>query len=324
MTMKTCSGVLGFHGSLAGGCLVLAALLVSGCVEDVDSAVGAAGNVGTAGSAGAGSPVAGSGGAPSSGAAGSGTVSSSGAGGGGGAGAYANDATFGTGSVCPAPASALITDFTYVPPATDAGEPNTTGVAFGDFTTAFSGSTFVYPNAGTYAVSSDVTDDNWHMSGSLGDYSGFGVTFNCSRFDASAYAGIAFTIQGSVPLGNTVTLSVGTAENQITHLWLNMYGMPLPNPPAAPNSGRCVPASLNQYDGSCGSPTFTVPVTVEPTEIEVTWAQLTGGRPAAAVNPSEITGIAWNFPPPGGAGTNNPTPYDVDLIIDNLRFLPAP
>jgi hypothetical protein len=218
----------------------------------------------------------------------------------------------------------LITDFTYVPPASDAGMPNTTGAGFGDFTTTFSGSTFVYPNTGSYAVSSDVTSDNWHMTGSLGDYSGFGITFNCSRFDASAFAGIAFTIQGNVPLGQTVTLSVGTAENQITHLWLNQYAMPLPIPPVEPNSGRCVPASQNQYDGSCASPTYAVPVTSQPVEIEVTWAQLTGGRPAAAVDPTELTGIAWNFPPPGGAGTNNPTPYDVDLIIDNLRFIPSP
>jgi hypothetical protein len=195
-------------------------------------------------------------------------------------------------------------------------------VGFGDFSTTFSGATYVYPNMGSYVVSSDVSGSNWHMSGTLGDYSGFGLTFNnCFLLNASAYQGISFTIRGSVPMGNTVTLNVGTAEDQISHVWLNNRMPPMTTEPT--NAGRCVPRT-GQYDGSCGSPTYAVPVTAEPTTINVTWAQLTGGSPAPTVNPAEITFIAWNFPPPVGAGTSSPTPYDVDLIIDDLRFIPAP
>jgi hypothetical protein len=78
---------------------------------------------------------------------------------------------------------------------------------------------------------------------------------------------------------------------------------------------------MNQYDGTCATPSFSVPVTATETTIEVRWADLTGGRPSASVDPAEITAIGWSFPAPSGAGTPNPTTYAVDLFIDHLTFI---
>ncbi|MEY2930242.1 MAG: hypothetical protein RL033_991 [Pseudomonadota bacterium] len=295
------------------------------CVEDVDPPV-VDPSSSSAGSSGTGMQVAASGGSTGNGTGnntGNGSGGSMSSPGAGGATAERADPTFAMGATCLPPMVPLLSDFTYAPAAdAGAGAAPPTSVGFGDFTTTFSGVTYVYPNAGSYAVNSDVSGSNWHMSGTLGDYSGFGLTFNnCYLLNASAYQGISFTIRGNVPMGNTVTLNVGTAEDQISHVWLNNRMPPMTMEPT--NAGRCVPR-MGQYDGSCGSPTYAVPVTAEPTTINVTWAQLTGGSPAPTVNPAELTFIAWNFPPPVGAGTNSPTPYDVDLIIDDLRFIPAP
>jgi hypothetical protein len=309
-------------------CFVFALALVA-CVEDVDpvpsdvsqagSSSGGTGNTAAAGSGGGGNNTAGNNTAGT-----------------GGANSYQSDPTFAMGVHCPAVTQALIIDFSPpappAPPAVvaDAAAPAdaappvaaapATGATFGDFTTTLSGSTFVYPGAGTmYPVTSDVSGSNWHLTGTIGDYSGFGISFNnCYLVDASAYQGISFTVQGSVPMGNTVTLNVGTAADDPSHVWLNANANPVT--PLVPNAGRCIPAA-SQYDGTCGSPNFVVPVTAEPTTVNVTWAQLTGGRPAATTNPAEITNISWNFPPPVGAGTATPTTYAADITIDDLRFI---
>jgi hypothetical protein len=315
---------LGVELTTAGSFAVL--LLLAACVSDVDTPT----PDGMQPGAGAG----GSSGGNSTGSAGSGgSTGTNTAGAGGGSNDYTSDPTFAMGVNCPMVMQALLTDFT--PPAAaavadagaDAGDAGAapaappTNITFGDFTNTLSGSSFTYPGDGQYAVRSDVSAGNWHMTGTLGNYSGFGIVFvGCYAVDASAYQGISFTVRGSVPMGSTITLGVGTAADEISHVWLNRNAMPLPNPPAPTNRGRCIPAAT-QYDGTCAQPTFAVPVTAETTTINVTWAQLTAGRPAATVDPSEITNISWTFPPPVGAGTANPTTYDVDITIDDLRFI---
>lgn len=307
-----------------GSCCALLVLAGSACVADVDPQQAAA----AAGSSGAGSTVVAS--TSSAGAGGSSAQPTSGNNGGssGAASEYTSDPDFGTGVHCPPIGQALLTDFTPLAAAgadagADAAVPGTpvAGASFGDFTSMLSGSTFVYPGDGAYPVHSDVSGGNWHLTGTLGNYSGFGISFaNCYLVDASAYKGISFTVQGSVPMGNSITLSVGTAADDITSVWLNRNAMPPPDPKLVPNAGRCVPAML-QYDGSCGAPNRAVPVTAEATTVQVLWTELSGGRPAAALDPKEITGISWIFPAPAGAGTSTPVTYDVDLTIDDLRFI---
>jgi hypothetical protein len=313
----------------AGLCASLSLFSLACVTEDADP---------TATGGTAGSPVGGAGTSAAGTSSGGGTGGTTGGGGsaGGAATGIRNDPAFGMGTQCPAVTTALITDFTYVPPAPvgdagagDAGTapaPIPANISFGDYATTLSGYTYTYPNAAAdptdpYAVNSDISTGEWHLTGSIGNYSGLVLDFaNCNQVDASAYAGISFTIRGNVAMGNTMTLNVATAEDDISHLWLNANAMPPPNPPAVPNFGTCIPA-MAQYDGSCGSPSFTVPVTPTETTIEVRWDEFTLGRPRPDVDPASVTAIRWIFPPPPGAGTATPTPYAAELFIDDLQFI---
>ena len=215
------------------------------------------------------------------------------------------------GVTCPLPAKALITDFTYAP--SDAGAA-TDFASFGDSTT-LSGTEFVYPT-GTGALTSDVTKNNWHISGTVGDYSGLGlVFFNCSRVNAAAYKGISFTISGSVPTGNMITMGVGTLNNSITAAWLNTHGETGKTSP-----GRCSPVSgTNQYDQpTCATATKVIPITATPTTQKIMWADFTGGKPESGVTPTDIISVSAYFPW-AGAGS---APYAADIVIDDLSFIP--
>jgi hypothetical protein len=310
-------------------------LLFGACVaEDVDpTAMGGSGGSGTSNGGSAGQ----------TGNTGGGGGSGMGGGGAGGGGGVTGDPEFGIQIECVPPTQTLIADFSPVAaPVADAGADGGADAAapapgpnysFGDFYLTFSGGTYVYPTGGAYPVTSDISGNNWHISGEIGDYSGFGLYFGgtfapetraCTVVDMSAYDGIQFTVSGSVAMGNMLTMSVAIARNNVSHVWLNTVAMPPPNPPAERNAGRCIPASTNQFDGSCASPSTTVAVTADPTTITLLWSDFTNGLPDAAINPEEITGIAWAFPAPPGAGTTTPAPYAADIVIDDIRLVDNP
>lgn len=210
------------------------------------------------------------------------------------------------GTLCPLPATALITDFTFAPP--DGGTTDTTGVHFGTYG-SLSGGEYVYPAA----IISDVSQSNWHISGTVGTYSGFGLYFDgCNRVDASKYKGISFKISGSMG-GNQLTFGVATLNDSIASGWINTHGGNSTDP------GRCIPASgSGQYtEQGCSTPTKTIPVTSAEAVVNVMWSDFAGGAPEASVlTPAEITGISWTLPWSGG------TPYPVDIVIDDLSFIP--
>ena len=270
-----------------------------------------AGDDSSAGSGG--TSVVGSGGASSV----AGSSTSSGGTASGTAGSSAGGGAAPMGTACPAPTTATLFDFTAV----DGGD----GTSFGDFTpTVFSGSIYSYPDT----LTSDTTMGNLHLSGMVSDYSGIGIGFNkCNLVDLSAYDGITFTVSGSVAAAgtaaNTITLIVGTAADDIESSWLNSHKATATTADVDPSFGRCVPAGTNQYDGTCATPQYVATVTATATPVTVKWADLTGGKPSATVNPKEITSIAWVIPPPVGAGTPSPTPYALDLTIDDIAFTPA-
>jgi hypothetical protein len=54
----------------------------------------------------------------------------------------------------------------------------------------------------------------------------------------------------------------------------------------------------------------------------VLWTDFTGGRPEIGVTPTGILSIYWFLPVPAGAGTVAPTAYPVDIVIDDLSFIP--
>jgi hypothetical protein len=216
----------------------------------------------------------------------------------------------GEGTLCPPPQQ-VITNFTYTP--SDAGV-STKEVRFGIAGTLQGGQSYYPTEAGT--LTSDVTQGNWHLSGTVGNYSGFALYFdNCDHVDASQFKGIRFTISGSVPQGNAITMGVGTIDNTPTGTWMKDPGGDTTALPT--DSGRCTPTSGNQYyHPGCTDPQAQIAVPATPTVTEVPWSKLTGGTPVANPKPGEITSIYWFFPWSEGG-----TPYAVDLVIDDLEFM---
>lgn len=204
--------------------------------------------------------------------------------------------------VCPPLASDMISDFTF------GGNPN--GVTLG-FDAALSGGTYHYPD-GPDALRSDVTEGDWHITGTVAAISGFGIYLDaCRLFDAAAYRGISFSLWGEIGEGGSLVFFVGTAENEVSSAWLSEND-PSANEP--PNLGRCIPLG-SRYDGTCREARVSLAIPEAPTSTRVLWRDFTDGCPETTVNPSEITALAWYFPPaPDGR------PYSVDIHIDDLRF----
>jgi hypothetical protein len=282
------------------------------------SIAGTGGTVTTGGTVALGGQGGGSTGGSSSGGAG-GKILPAGTGGAGASGGTTAP-TSGLGTLC-SPPQQVITDFTYTP--SDAGATATDSVRFGGAGTLQGGES-VYPGSGSiYPLISDVTQNNWHISGTIGDYSGFSLFFDstnvssprCDRVDASQFKGISFTISGSVPHGNAITFGVGTVKDTLSGTW--MLGPGGSTTAKVTDVGSCTPTSGNRYyHPGCGDPTAQIPVTTTPTVQNVTWADLIGGMPVVSPDPSGITSIYWFFPWTGD------TAYAVDLVIDNLQFIP--
>lgn len=265
-------------------------------------------------------------------------TSGTGTGGGGGgttgsgtAGAGGNTYATSAGVPCLAPqASGLITDFTYAPG--DAAAPTMDQVHFGDDATNLSGGEFIYPNASStsaYVLVSDVTGSNWHIHGTVGDYSGFGfyleapiagVTTACTHVDASAFKGISFTISGTVQ-GSSLTFEVDTLKDTIAPSWLNAHA----GTALATDPGECVPGPTvtSQYNQSdCTEPTKAITVGATAATVTVLWSDFTTGKPEAAVVPSDIVGIRWVLPTPAGVTTASVVTYPLDITVDNITFIP--
>jgi hypothetical protein len=205
--------------------------------------------------------------------------------------------------VCPPLSSARLSDFTFM-----GGDPS--GVTFGP-DSSVSGGTYYYPQG---ALTSDLSGNDWHLSGTVDAVSGFGIYMNgCRELDASAYRGIFFTLSGHIGEGGGLVFFVGTAANQISHLWLNANKASDAVPDEPPNVGRCTPVGL-QYDGSCREARIGIDVTEQQRPVTVEWQYLSQGCPEPSVSPGEITSIAWYFPQVATG------PYDVDIHLDDLRF----
>jgi hypothetical protein len=209
--------------------------------------------------------------------------------------------------VSPAP---LITDFTYAP--SDAGMPDPTQARFGGSGT-WQGGTAVWTNSAT-PFTSDVTQGNWHITGTVDNYSGFNLYFdNCNHIDASAYKGIKFTISGSLG-GGTLRMGVGTLNDAVAASWLIANG---DTAAKATDAGRCVPKTgTGKYSQTdCKDPEAAIAVTATPTPVTLAWGDFTGGKPVPNVEPTDIISIYWYF-------VWSTTSYPVDITIDDLSFVP--
>jgi hypothetical protein len=166
-----------------------------------------------------------------------------------------------------------------------------------------------------------VTGNDWHISGTVSDYSGFNLYFDnvnsCNKVDASAFSGMTFTIWGSTA-SMMITMGISTLDDAVAYGWLDAHDAGS----ATPAPGNCIPTSgTNQYyHPGCADPTYAFAVTgtqAAPQTVTVHWTDFTGGQPTAAVTPTGILSVYWNVPWSTGA-----TSYPVDIHIDNLAFLP--
>jgi hypothetical protein len=215
---------------------------------------------------------------------------------------------------CAALAEPLLLDFAAV-----GSDP--TQALFGDFQRVLSGGTYVYPlapDAEQAGLRSDVTDGDWHISGTVAEQSGFGLFLDCQLLDASAFTGLAFRVSGSVEGAGTITLLIGTASNDVSAAWL------LENDGVSPpGSGRCTPVQ-SEYDGTCSPARLEIAVSPQAREVIVPFAALGQGSPEAGVNPAELTTIAWALPSPPLDPAGDVEPYAVDLRLDDIRFVEGP
>ena len=252
---------------------------------------------------------------------GAGTGGTTGSGGGttgsGGTSGYATN----TGIACPLPdPSGLISNFTYA--LVDGAAPDMTQVPFGTYGTTFSGGEDAFGS-----LTSNVTGSDWHIMGSIADYSGWNLYFTsaagdgaaanaCNKVNASAFTGISFTIWGTAG-GNMVTFGMGTLDDSVAYGWLDSKDG---GSPSMPTPGTCTPTSGNgrYYHPGCADPTDVFAVTgtqAAPQTVSLKWNQFTGGMPTAGVTPSGILSVYWSVPFTAGG-----TAYSVDLHIDNLAF----
>lgn len=217
---------------------------------------------------------------------------------------------------------------------TDFSDP---GTSFGNYTNSFSASIFSYP------VAQDTTMGVWHVTGTVNNYAGMVFGLSC-KFDVSAFTGIRFDIKGTFAhgpamgsggsdsgagagggaglggsagaggaLGSStyggattpvVTLTMGTSADDVDSAHSS----------SSPTWGTCVPKT-NQYDGTCLSPSKIIPVSADTVTRTVKWADLSGGKPQASVDPKELTSLSWILPWNGTGPV-----YNVDITIDNVMF----
>jgi hypothetical protein len=246
--------------------------------------------------------------APPAGTGGSGGTAGGGSGGttpAGGAGGSTIPSSGSQGVLCPT-LPALITNFDT------ATAPDGTQIRFGGAAGEVSG------GGSVWGVTSEIVQSAWHISGTVSDYAGFNIYFdNCTRWDASKFKGISFTLSGTAAnQGTPLSFSVTTVDDTPSAAWLISQG---DTQAKTTDVGTCTPTSGNgrYYHPGCADPTKSITVPTTPTPQTVLWGDLSGGQPDVSPKPEQITGIYWVIPW-GGSGSAT---YPADITIDELKFI---
>jgi hypothetical protein len=203
-------------------------------------------------------------------------------------------------------ATALIADFT----APAGGTPP----VFGLYGMPVWGGVYAYPASAIdpctdaalspHPILSEMRDNQWRVTGTLGSYSGFGLWYNCTVggniypvciLDLSAFSGIQFSVHGDPGPTGTLVLQMRTADDT-----------PAPTDPNTSSCGSC--------QGTCAFASKSVAVTGARTTVTVLWTELAGGAPHP-FDPRQVTGIEWQFPY-AGTGT-----YPIDVVVDDIELL---
>jgi hypothetical protein len=180
---------------------------------------------------------------------------------------------------------------------------------------AFGGGTFEYPENSAPAgspvtgITSDFSGGNWHITGLVAAYSGFGLYLYC-KSDVSAFTGLQFDIGGTfTPNGvgdggipaPRVTLGISQPADELDTAHAMM----------PPTWGTC---AVN-----CNAPARAVPITsATPVTVTVPFTSFVGGTPVGPLDPTAITGFFFTLPW-NGVGPQ----FTIDLTIDNIKFTSA-
>ncbi len=210
----------------------------------------------------------------------------------------------------------IISDFTYTD-GTTAVKPN--NFSFGDFYNTASGYSFHYPDRvvtsaggaggggtggaggaaalGAPGLSEDLTGSDWHITGVMTTYSAFAINLACIT-DASAFAGIEFTIKGNAGTPNRLTFQASFSSDDLGSR-------------ITPSLGMCEAAT-------CSAPSVLVNVSATKTLVQIPWSKIVGGKPISMLNPAQLTGLRWIF-----NWSPSSAPYAVDVTVDDLHFMTA-
>ena len=195
-------------------------------------------------------------------------------------------------TACPGvlPGTALIADF---------DNPSDTGTyewgSAEQGTMDFWGGTFTYPTA----IELTFADGAMTATGHVSEYAGFGLYVqNCA--DASSFEGVRFKIKGDPPMGK-LTFALQTNQNE----W------------ASGIKGSCIAPDAQRYV-NCVPPSTPLTVTEDFTTVEIKWADLKGGKPAASATTdgSDVIGLQFILP-----WVEKGTPYDTSVTIDDVEFI---
>jgi hypothetical protein len=188
----------------------------------------------------------------------------------------------------------------------------------------YGGGTYIFPNAAMAAdqmgLSNTFDGMNWHITGLVKDYSGFGL-YLTSVSDLSMFGGMSFDISGTfTPTGTgdggvsaaSVTMSITDVAHAVDSLHTADGSM---------TCGTCAPTS-SQYDGTCAAPSKVINLTAASATQTLHWTDLTGGkRPpqfsGESPNPASIIAIAWALPWNGTGSAQ----YMVDIVVDNIKYI---
>ena len=154
-------------------------------------------------------------------------------------------------------------------------------------------------------VQFSVAGGNLAATGEVEGYSGVGLWFG-PCVDARAFTGISFDVMGT-DIGSPSQITVMLQTNS--------------DSPISPVDmrGACPFTSDTTKYSECAQPAVTRMVTDTSTTVEVRWADLTGGKPSAGTDGSDLVGIQFQYPWSDTAALYNPT-----LTIDNIKFITTP
>jgi len=208
------------------------------------------------------------------------------------------------------PTSDLITDFSNL-------DNGIFRAPTGEWWLEFFGGPYAYPVVDVCAaempptvLSQDLGAESQRVTGTVGTWSGFGLWFAPCIVDLSEYSGITFTISGDAGPSGLLLFHVSTASNSV-------QSSDPRNPTCSPNVATCVPEDPELPGDSCRSGLTVISgVAAEPRTITVPFSDVIGGLPDDSPDPTEVTGIQFEFDwDPAWTAADE---YGVDVVLDDV------